>query len=197
MSHLRRIALWSAALLSAAVMVPSAAGAHARSAHWSGWNRTYGATVLTLNQGTAGALTQLGVTAAPISPASATPSGDLRFPITDSLARALYTGTITHSGGISLTAGATVVKLTDFDINLGQRSLSAVVNGGPRVGILSLDYSGARVSFAGDRLRFGPVTASLTAAAASALNSAFNVTAFTPGLTLGTAVVNYRLSGLF
>jgi hypothetical protein len=42
-------------------------------------------------------------------------------------------------------------------------------------------------------LRLGTVTASLTQTAADALNSAFGVTAFSQGLVLGTATVNYRL----
>ena len=52
-----------------------------------------------------------------IAPASATSAG-LSFPITDAPLRALRTGTITHSGGISLTVGSTQVDLTDFWINL-------------------------------------------------------------------------------
>ena len=68
---------------------------------------------LRLDPGTAAALTSLGVTPGVIAPASATSAG-LSFPITDSPLRALHTGTITHSGGISLTAGSTQVDLTDF-----------------------------------------------------------------------------------
>jgi hypothetical protein len=37
------------------------------------------------------------------------------------------------------------------------------------------------------------VTASLTSAAAGALNNAFGVTAFTEGLVLGKATVRYKL----
>lgn len=92
-----------------------------------------------------------------------------------------------------MTAGATVVDLTNFWINLTRRpNLSALV-GGSRVRILSLDLSQARTTFARGQVTVGPVTARLTQTAVNALNSAFKVTAFTKGLVLGTATVNYRL----
>ena len=184
----RRLTGLLTAAVAVAVMAPAVAGAHAR---------TYGATTLRLDPGTAAALTSLGVTPGVIAPASATSAG-LSFPITDSPLRALHTGTITHSGGISLTAGSTQVDLTDFWINLAPRpNLSAEV-GGARVSILSLDLSRAPTHVSHGVLTLGPVTASLTQMAADALNSAFGVTAFTKGLVLGAATVNYRLfSGHF
>lgn len=179
----RRLGGLLVAAIAIAVMTPAVAGAHVR---------TYGATTLQLDPGAASALTSLGVTPGVISPASAGSAG-LSFPITDSPLRALSTGTITHSGGISLTAGSTQVDLTDFWINFAPRpNLSAIV-GGSRVRILSLDLSHARGRIDHGVLRLGPVTASLTQAAADALNSAFDVTAFSKGLVLGTATVNYRL----
>ncbi len=181
----RRLIGLIAAAVAIAVMAPAVAGAHVR---------TYGATTLQLDPGAAAALTSLGVTPGVIAPASATSAG-LSFPITDSPLRALHTGTITHSGGISLTAGSTQVDLTDFWINLiGRPNLSAEV-GGARVRILSLDLSRARAHVSRGVLTLGPVTARLTQTAADALNSAFGVTAFTKGLVLGTATVNYRLFG--
>lgn len=75
--------------------------------------RTYGATTLTLDPGTVAALTGLGVTPAPIAPATAVGT-DLAFPITNGPFAALLSGTIKHGGGISLTAGATTVKLERF-----------------------------------------------------------------------------------
>ncbi len=89
--------------------------------------------------------------------------------------------------------GATTVSLTKFWINLNERDLSAVVNGGARVAILSLDFLQADVGLSHGVVTLGPVTASLTKAAADALNGAFGVQAFTEGLTLGKATVHYRL----
>ena len=179
----RRIGLALTALLCASAVAASAAGAH---------TRTFGATSLSLDPGAAAALTSLGVTPGVIAPATANADGSLSFPITDPLGVALATGRITHSGGMSLTAGSTQVDLTNFNINVRRRTLSALV-AGSRVPILCLDFSGARIGFTGGRLTVGPVTAALTQTAADALNSAFGVTAFTKGLVLGTATVSYRV----
>jgi len=179
----RRIWLGLMALLCAAAVAAPAAGAHTRS---------FGATSLSLDPNAAAALTSLGVTPGVIAPATANADGSLSFPITDPLPVALATGQINHAGGISLTAGSAQVHLTDFNINLRSRTLSALV-GGSRVRILSLDFSGAKIRFRDGQLKVGPVTAALTQAAADALNSAFGVTAFTKGLVLGSATVGYRL----
>jgi hypothetical protein len=186
----RRLAVCFAVLLAIASYSPAVAGAHSQHSYRA-HARTYGATALQLDPSAAAALKSLGVTAGVIAPASAQSDG-LNFPITDSLSQAVATGTITHSGGISLTAGQTEVDLTDFWINLGFRpNLSALV-GGARVRILNLGLSGARFGFAGGQLQIGPVTARLTQTAADALNAAFGVSAFTRGLVLGTATVKYN-----
>lgn len=150
-----------------------------------------GSTDLTLDPGTAQALTDLGVTAAPIDPASALPSGALSFPITGGSAdTASFAGQVRHSGGISLTAGSTTVELKDFTINVdSDPDLTAMV-GDQRVSILTLDLSSLEASVKGRKITLANVQAKLTKAAADALNAAFGVTAFTEGLTLGTARVN-------
>ncbi|HTU31094.1 MAG TPA: hypothetical protein VMF07_17020 [Solirubrobacteraceae bacterium] len=207
----RRGVLWAASLLMSVLALSATlpALAAARTAplghlrvpvtrtrwDWGGWYHqgSYGATTLTLAPTTAAALQSLGVAAAPVAPATANPDGSLSFPITDSLFVAAYTRTITHSGGISLSAGSTTVDLTNFDISLsGAPTLSADV-GGSRVTILNLSLAGASVHVCGGQLQIGPVTATLTPAAASALDGAFHVSAFTPGLELGTAVIDYNL----
>ena len=75
-----------------------------------------GSTALALDASTLGALASLGVTPGIIGPA--TLSGTTAsFPITGGKADLdLSAATVTHSGGLSLTAGPTVVNLTDFDI---------------------------------------------------------------------------------
>ncbi len=150
-----------------------------------------GSTDLTLDPGTAQALTDLGVSAAPIGPAQALPGGELSFPITGGLVdTSTFAGSIPHSGGISLTAGSTTVELTRFRINIdSDPDLTALV-GGQRVSILSLDLSGLETKVAGRKIRLANVRADLTKAAADALNAAFGVSAFTEGLTLGTATAN-------
>ena len=174
----------------AALLVLLAVGSGPASAH----GQRNGATTLALDPGAASALTSLGVTPAPIAPARATPGGELAFPITNRLSNALRTGVISHSGGISLTAGQTTVELTDFNIDLLRSRLTARV-GGARVPILTLDLSRARVKLRFGKLTAGPVGASLTSEAADALNAAFGLPAGTvpAGLKLGDATVRYRV----
>lgn len=156
--------------------------------------RTYGETTLKLDPGAVAALTGLGVAPAPIAPAAATPTGELAFPITNKPFGALLSGTIRHSGGISLTAGATTVKLETFYIDPLRRQLTALV-GGARVPILNLDFGSARVGLSKGTLKLGPVGGTLTPVAAGALDSAFGLAPGTipPGLKLGDATVRYRL----
>lgn len=148
-----------------------------------------GKTTLKLDPGAAGALTSLGVSVAPVAPATAGSDG-VAFPITGFGGNIFPPAlTIRHSGGISLTAGATTVRLTDYTIRIDRSpDLVATVNGGPRVSILNLDLSRARLGLAGG-LTLGPVRTSLTKAAADALNGAFGVSAFSKGLVLGDATV--------
>ncbi len=148
-----------------------------------------GATGLALDPGAAAALTSLGVTPGAIAPAFAD-HGELRFPITGGAVNArTLAGTIAHSGGLSLTAGATSVALRDFVIGIDDTPALSALLGDDRVEILTLDASGARTSVQGANVTVSGVVARLTAGAATALNGAFGVTAFTEGLTLGTATV--------
>jgi hypothetical protein len=156
----------------------------------------YGATTLALDPATADVLVnQLGVTPTPIAPARAKGT-EFAFPITNSLRSALRTGTIRHSGGIALTAGATRVELRNFDIKLLRRQLLADIPGvGDDVPVLDLDYSATRLGVRWGGLRIGPVAARLTAGAAGALESAFGLPSGTipAGLKLGDATIGYRL----
>lgn len=151
-----------------------------------------GATTLALDAGAAAALGSLGITAAPVDPAQATGAG-LEFPITGGKLNAkTFAGTVEHSGGIRLSRGDTVVDLTSFTINVdADPDLTALV-GGQRVSILNLDLSQLSASAQGRQITLSGVSASLTAAAAGALNGAFATDAFKEGLVLGTATVAVR-----
>ena len=161
-----------------------------------------GDTILALDPGAGAALQSLGITAAPIDPASATGAG-LLFPITGGKVNATtFAGSIRHSGGLRLSRGSTVVDLASFTINNADADpdLTALV-GGSRVSILNLDLTQqARAHRAlaihqldsqvsGRRITLSGARATLTAAAAAALNQAFGTTAFTEGLLVGTATV--------
>ncbi len=151
---------------------------------------TGGDTALTLDPGTAGALTGLGISAAPIDPASANPDGSLAFPITGGKVNATtFAGKIKHSGGISLTDGSTTVDLTEFNIQIDDAPDLTAAVGPNRISILDLDLSGLDAGVSeGGTITLANVVATLTPGAAGALNAAFGTTAFTGGLVLGTTV---------
>lgn len=154
-----------------------------------------GATGLVLDPGAVEALTSLGVSVAPIGPATAEDDGSLSFPITGGTLRpAALTGTIEHSGGIELSAGDTAVALRRFVITLDDTPTLSAKVGDARVDILSLDLSGVTIAEGDDgTLRLAGAVGSLTADAAAALNEAFDTDAFAEGLVLGTATVDAQL----
>ncbi len=150
---------------------------------------TGGATTLALDPGTAQALTSLGISAAPAAPASAGPAG-LAFPITGGKVNArTLAGSITHSGGITLSKGSTAVTVTDFTIQSAPSPKLTAQLGTTRFDLATLDLSAAKTTVSGRTVSVGPVTVKLTTAAADALNQAFGTTAFAEGLTIGTATV--------
>ena len=175
-----------AALLAVAPAVSATEG------RGGGWNWSYGATTLDVDPGTLGALTSLGVAPGAVGPATLEGTR-YSFPITNSLRSALRTGTVRHSGGISLSAGGTTVKLTDFHIKLLERKLYGKVNGAGPVALLDLDYSRLRIKLRGGKVQIGPVSTTLTQGAADALNQAFGVNALTDDTPLGDATIRYRL----
>ncbi len=148
-----------------------------------------GDTRLTLDPDAAAALTSLGISAAPVGPASAKPDGSLAFPITGGRVDAkTFAGTIRHSGGIALTDGSTTVELTRFDIQIDEDPDLTAKLGPDRVSILDLDLAGLDASVDKGTIRLAGVSAALTQGAADALNGAFGTSAFTGGLVLGTTV---------
>jgi len=121
------------------------------------------------------------------------------FPITGgSVNLSALTGAIDHSGGINFvnTNNGKSLLLTNFRIKLGSATLTAEVNGNPaaRVAILDLDFSRAKIISQGRHVRVKNVDASLTEAAAGALNASLGVTFFRAGIDLGTAQVFARVA---
>ena len=109
-------------------------------------------TTLTTDTGTTQALWDAGIIPLPVAPSTVSPTtGAARytFPITTGRVDAKTTaGFIKHSGGLLLArfdAGAwTALNLTKFTINVtGSPNLTAIVNGGPRVEIATLDLGNA------------------------------------------------------
>ena len=183
---LRRLGL--AALVALLALAPAAGAAKKKTVKLA----PKGATTLALSQGAASALQSLGIAAAPLKPARAGDDG-LAFPITaGKLDAKTYAGQIKHSGGISLTRGATRVDLRNFIINVDAAPDLTARVGDSRVSILDLDLSDAKISKSGRKLTIAGVKATLTKTAADALNAAFETDAFAEGLELGTATVSGR-----
>lgn len=89
-----------------------------------------GATIVTLNQATIGAVIGLGLTPAPVTPGVLGTDGDelqAAFPIVGSVRG----GVIQHVGGLSLSTDDTVLRLTNYaiDTNTGRLWASASVDG--------------------------------------------------------------------
>ncbi|MGZ8634982.1 MAG: hypothetical protein ACXWZZ_14165 [Solirubrobacteraceae bacterium] len=148
-----------------------------------------GSTTLKLDPATAKALKGLGVSVAPIAPAKAGTKG-VSFPITGgSIDPATAAGTITHSGGLQLRAGATRVRLTSFTIGVDRTPTISVKAGKARLHAFSLSLAAAKVSRAGLGTNVSGVAVKLSAKGAAALNGAFGVKAFKRGLRVGTATV--------
>lgn len=125
--------------------------------------------------------------------------GVASFPITGG---AIDLGTvkteIIHNGGLSLTAGNVVVELTDFVITtLDDRPVLTgllIANGElvARAPLFELGLPAVTPPLRPARgriIEIPDVQVTLTAAAATALNQAFGVTAFTQGFNIGTARV--------
>jgi hypothetical protein len=150
-----------------------------------------GATGLALDPGALRALSSQGIAPGVIGPATLS-GATASFPITGGRANLdLSGGIVRHAGGLSLTKGATVVKLTAFDVRIGAApQLFASINGGAsKVAVLDLDLSAVAPAVRGRTITLSGVTAKLTQGAANALNAAFGTTAFAGGLTLGRATV--------
>jgi hypothetical protein len=158
-----------------------------------------GKTAVTLSGDFVGALTALKVTPGTVG------SGRLRngvasFPITSG---AGDLGTVklevNHRGGLSLTAGKTVVELTDYSItNLaGKPVLTGLVKANDslvgRIPLFDLALSGgpkAEKVHGLTQVSLSGVKVTLSKGAADALNGVFGVTAFKEGLNIGTAKVS-------
>ncbi len=183
----RRLAL---AAVPAALLV-AAAPASATAVKLSG-----GDTTLKLAPAAASALKSLGVSVAPISPAKAGAKG-VTFPIVakgSAIHPGTAAGTVSHSGGLKLTAGKTTVALKSFQVKVGKRSTLSASIGGARVTIISLDTSKAKIKRTAVTTTVSGVVAKLNATGAKALNSAFKVKAFTSGLALGRVTLNAKLA---
>ena len=135
---------------------------------------TGGKTRLSLNANTAAALTGAGVTVAPASEATAGSAG-IAFPIQGGLINAkTLAGKITHSGGLTFTAGGKSLTIRDFTVNTSTKTLSATSK----------------------RLTITNIRTTLQQGVADALNGYFSTSLFSGGLPIGTVAVSARIKVL-
>jgi hypothetical protein len=163
-------------------------------------------TEVTLDSGFTGALTTLGLTPGVIGGATLDgATGTLAFPITGGNVkyfdpeqdyRPYVQGEIDHDGsGISLTAGDTVVKLTDFVIDPGTSRLTGSVQVGDGavmndVYIFNLDGTTLKpLQMEGDNAVLEGTTVKVSPDAAALLNSTFGTDAVTDELVVGIAKI--------
>jgi hypothetical protein len=153
-------------------------------------------TSVKLDPGTAAALKSLGVSVAPAGTATFDPAtSTVTFPITAGYAEihsdlghkpGYIIGSVDHAGsGLTLTAGATKVELSDFVVDPGNSLLYGTVGGTPMVPLLDLDGTNVKVGSENGNVVLDGTVAKLTPTAADALNKAFKVDAIKAGTPLG------------
>lgn len=153
-------------------------------------------TVVTLSHDFVSALSGLGVAANALG-LSALNDGRAYFPIISGAVDAANArGEISHLGGLTLTAGAIRVELSDFSIDTTgtPRLTGLVVANGDVVGriplfALALPNLSLPLQPVGRLVRIPGVGVTLTNEAAQALNATFGVSAFMAGFNIGTADV--------
>jgi hypothetical protein len=161
-------------------------------------NLSDGRTSVTLSNDFYAALGALGLSAGTIG-AGTLRGGVASFPVTGgSIDLANAKAEINHTGGLSLSKGATRVELTSFNIDtLGSGPVltglvSANGNLLGRVPLFALELPQLTLPLqlqAFHTLVIPNVKVKLTPEAAGALNTVFGVTAFTGGFNIGTAYV--------
>ena len=204
----RALLLFAAVLVAALSLWLAVAGpaqAKAATVHLKGVQTT-----LTTDPVTTGILFGAGIIPFPVSPTALTPTAHAArytFPITGGAVNAkTLVGGISHSGGLLLAKYLTpttmptswkALALTRFTIRITSSPfLSAVVNGGSRATIATLDLSSATitrfVSHHRAYVRIAGVGVNLNATAVTAINSTFGTTLSAP-VDLGTATVLARV----
>jgi hypothetical protein len=164
-------------------------------------------TTLTTDPATTTLLFTAGIIPLPVWPTPIVPTADAArytFPVTGGAVDATtLAGRIRHSGGLLLaqrtnTNGWKSLSLTGFTIVISKEPhISAVVNGGKRLPIASLDLSKDNIKrFARhgrSYVRVGNVSVNLNATAIGAVNATFDTTLTAP-VHLGTANVLVRVA---
>lgn len=161
-----------------------------------------GDTTVRLSDSFVGALSGLSVAPAAIAPGKlrANKRGvfiKYRIP-GGALDAADYRGDIFHVGGLSLTAGDTVVELLNFVIDTQDEPVLTgvvAVNGDlvGRLPLFNLELTSLPVVEGNGKVTISDVAVTLTDGAAGALNGIFGIDALAGGFDIGTARVKTRI----
>jgi hypothetical protein len=201
MRHLTRLAAaaGSAALVLAGTAAASAAPQRAASNQAAAIALRGGHTTVTTGKGIASALLANSIVPIAVSPGSEAlaanlkaPAVRLTFPVTGGrVGLKPLGGSIVHRGGILFvdTKTGKSVEVSNFVISLKHADLTGIVNGNPkaRVVLLWLNFSHAALHASRHWVVASNIKLTLSAGAASALNSALGTTLFAGGLPLGSA----------
>jgi hypothetical protein len=161
-------------------------------------------TSVTLDAGTAKALTDLGVAVTPVGSATFdAKTSTVSFPITGGFAAihsdagykpGYIAGTVIHqASGLKFAKGNKSIEVTDFVVDPGNSILTATAGGKSGIPLLDLDGTAVKVGSQGSDVTLDGTVAKLSGTGADALNATFGVTAFKAGLPLG--VVHLVASG--
>ncbi len=168
-----------------------------------------GNTAVALDKGFTDALTSLGLTPGVVGTATLT-DGSVHFPITGGSVvywspsgkyRPYVQGIIEHDGsGLSLTAGSTVVELTNFTVNPGNSKLygDVAVNGkiaATQAYLFSLHGGTLKaLQLDGNNAILTGTTVHVSGTAAGLLDQVFNTTAVKGGLLVGVATITAQIA---
>jgi hypothetical protein len=168
-----------------------------------------GNTAVALDSGFTSALTSLGLTPGVTGTATLT-DGSVHFPITGGSVvywspsgkyRPYVQGIIEHDGsGLSLTAGSTVVGLSNFTVNPGNSRLygDVSVNGqvaATQAELFTLDGTTLKaLQLDGNNAILTGTTVHISSTAAGLLNQVFKTDAVKAGLLVGVATITAQIS---
>jgi hypothetical protein len=146
-------------------------------------------TSVALNPVTAQALRAAGVAIAPVAPATAK-TGVLVFPESGGqIVVATLSGTIDHTGGVTLSHEGRSIVLSGFVLNTATKQITTTL-AGQSVPVFDLNLASVRrASGVHGTVLASNITLTLTAQAASALNSSLGITLLKEGLPFGVATL--------
>jgi hypothetical protein len=164
-----------------------------------------GETTVALSSDFLDALNSLGVTPGVVTPTQLNRT-TVNFPINGgALDLKTAAGNVGHTGGLTLSAGGTVVAIQNFTIDTTAKSpviTGLVVANGTLVGRINLfdlalpkNFKLPLVEYRATLVDLSGVAVTLDGAAATALNQAFKTNAFAAGFGIGTARVRAFTNG--